>query len=203
MTFIPEARIEARAAELWQRFSLSEGFDVERLLDNLELNLTWEEIPEPEDGNVLGQLLPTRQLVLLNERHYERLEKREGAQLRFTVGHEVGHWILHVPNGGLGSSDLFDGERVLCRDGSQASVERQAEMFSAALLIPREVLAKNLPRTAWSGWSTVYRLAEKFVVTPTAMQIRLEKLDWMHLSEGREPRSGPPPVPGQGSLFAA
>lgn len=203
MTFIPEARLEARAIELWHRFSLREGFDVEKLLDDLGLGLIWEEIEDGDGGDILGQLLPNRCLVLLNERHYERLEARSGAQRRFTIGHEIGHWLLHAPGGGLGSSPLFDGERVLCRDGSQASIERQAEMFSAALLTPREVLAERLPQSPWKGWAPIYHLAEKFLVSPTAMQIRLEKLSWMHLTEDREPRSGQAPAEGQGSLFAA
>lgn len=204
MTFIPEARIEARAAECWRRFSLRPGFDIERLIDALELGLSWEEIDDAdEEGDVLGQLLPGQNLVLLNERHYERLEARGGAQRRFTIGHEIGHWILHVPGGGLGASPLFDGKRVLCRNGSRESIERQAEMFAAALLIPQNVLADELPAAPWAGWPSVDRLAEKFVVSRTAMRIRLERLNWMHLTDPQEPRSGPPPAEGQGTLFAA
>jgi len=202
MTFIPEARLEARAVELWHRHSLNPGFDVERLLDELELGLSWERIDNQEEGDVLGQLLPNKRLVLLNEAHYERLEARDGAQRRFTIGHEIGHWLLHAPGGGLGSSPLFDGERVLCRDGSRQAIERQAEMFSAALMMPREVLQAQLPSSPWHGWGPLYRLAELFGVSPTAMQIRLERLDWMHLEEDEKPRSGPAPTPGQGSLFA-
>jgi IrrE N-terminal-like domain len=202
MSFIPEARLETRAVELWHRFSLQEGFDIEKLLDDLELGLSWEEIEDGDEGDILGQLLPNDGLVLLNERHYERLEAGEGAQRRFTIGHEIGHWLLHVPGGGLGSSPLFDGKRVLCRDGSRESIERQAEMFSAALLIPKEVLASHLPGVPWKGWAPIYRLAEKFRVSPTAMQIRLEKLNWMHLTETREPHSGPAPIEGQETLFA-
>jgi IrrE N-terminal-like domain len=200
----PRAPFRDLDAELWQRFSLQPGFDVERLLDDLELGLSWEQIDDGADeGDILGQLLPNQGLVLLNERHYERLEARDGAQRRFTISHEVGHWILHVPGGGLGASPFFDGERVLCRDGSRESIERQAEMFAAALLIPRDVLANKLPPAPWSGWPSLYRLAERFAVSPTAMQIRLERLDWMHLTEDREPRSGPAPTAGQGALFAA
>jgi Zn-dependent peptidase ImmA (M78 family) len=202
MTFIPETRIEARAAELWQRHDLQPGFDVERLLDQLELSLSWETIDDTnQEGDVLGQLIPGQRMVLLNERHLERLEKDNCAQLRFTVGHEIGHWVLHAPGGGLGASPLFADGRIWCRDGSGESIERQAEMFSAALLIPRELLAKVLPAPPWSGWPAVYRLAERFAVSPTAMQHRLAKLEWMHLGENREPRSGPEPKPGQGSLL--
>jgi hypothetical protein len=39
MSFIPQAHIEDRAAALWQRYRLTPGFDIERLLDHLGLSL--------------------------------------------------------------------------------------------------------------------------------------------------------------------
>ena len=201
--FIPDARIEARSAELWRRFSLEPGFDIEALLDGLELGLSWEAIDDADgEGDVLGQILPGQRLVVLNENHIDRLEARERAQLRFTVGHEVGHWFFHVPEG-FGSSSLFDGERVLGRDGSPASIERQAECFSAALLIARDPLRAALPTAPWSGWGPIRALAEQFAVSTTAMQIRLERLGWMHQGPNGAPHSGPAQSPGQDSLFQA
>jgi hypothetical protein len=199
--YFAEAQIEARAAELWRAHGLSRGFDVERLLDEIGLGLSWEEIDDRDaDGDVLGQLIPREGVVVVNERHLERLEKDGGAQFRFTIGHEIAHWRLHAP-GGFGSCPLFDGRTVLCRDGSKESIERQAEMFSAALLMPRGLLAEILPSPPWSGWSPVYGMADQFVVSPTAMIVRLQGLKWAHLDEDRTPRSGPEPAPGQGSLF--
>lgn len=95
MTFIPQERIEARAAEFWVRHSLAPGFDAERLLDELDIGLLWEEVDDRDGGEVLGQLVPADRLVILNERHRERLDANDGRQRRFTIGHEVGHWTLH------------------------------------------------------------------------------------------------------------
>lgn len=198
--YLAPARIEARAAELWQRFSLEPGFDVEALLDGLGLGLSWEPIPDDDgEGDILGQLVPGDRLVILNENHLDRLEARGRAQLRFTVGHEIGHSIFHVPEG-FGNSQLLDGERTLCRDGSAAEIERQAERFSAALLIARDPLQKAMPAFPWSGWGHISSLAERFAVSGTAMRIRLEQLGWSYL-DGGTPRSGPEPAPGQASLF--
>src|SRR4051794_40088528 len=96
MTYIADAQIEARAAELWQRHRLEPGFDVERLLDELELDLVWDTIDDGDDGVILGQLIPAERLVVLNERHVARLEEKDGRQRRYTLGHEVGHWVLHA-----------------------------------------------------------------------------------------------------------
>jgi hypothetical protein len=40
------------------------------------------------------------------------------------------------------------------------------------------------------------------MVNVTPMKIRLEKLNWMHCTDGGTPVSGPKPVPGQGVLFS-
>jgi Zn-dependent peptidase ImmA (M78 family) len=201
MTFIPEARIEQRAAELWQRHGLEPGFDVERLLDDLGLGLVWEDVPD-DDGRVLGQLIPEQQIVVLNERHLDALEDKGGRLRRYTVGHEVGHWELHAEAARSGTLRLLDGGRIWCRDRSADPLERQAEMFSAALLVPRDRLRVALPKGPWRGWPTVYDLADQFAVNVTPMKIRLERLGWMHLDEDGVPVSGRKPAPGQNQLFA-
>jgi IrrE N-terminal-like domain len=203
MTFIAEAQIEARAAELWRHHGLEPGFDVERLVDDLGLGLVWESIDDEDGASVLGQLIPGKQLVVLNERHIGRLEEKEGRLRRYTVGHEIGHWMLHADAIRSGTLSFFDGERVWCRDGSGDAIERQAEMFSAALLIPKDRLLAAVPKAPWQGWGPVYRLADTFLVNLTPMRIRLERLGWMHRDDQDKPVSGPKPVPGQGLLFSS
>ena len=202
MTYIPEARIEEHAAALWRRHGLTPGFDVERLLDDLGLSLCWEEVDDVGGSRVLGQLMPVKKLVVLNQRHIALLEEKQGRLRRYTVGHEVGHWELHTGDIRSGILTFFDGERTWCRDGSRDPVERQAEMFSAALLMPRDHLLAALPKLPWHGWGPVYRLAEEFLVNPTPMAIRLEKLGWMHRDDDGVPVSGSKPSAGQPSLFA-
>lgn len=201
MTYIAESQIEARAAELWRRHSLEPAFDVERLLDALGVGLVWESVDDAGGGAVLGQLIPAKQLVVLNERHIAQLEEKEGRLRRFTIGHEIGHWILHAQATRSGDLGLFDRERVWCRTGSSDPVERQADIFSAALLIPADRLASALPKAPWRGWPTVYRLADLFLVNVTPMTIRLEKLGKMHRDDNGIPVAGPRPQPGQATLF--
>lgn len=201
MTYIAEAQIETRAAELWRRYSLEPGFDVERLLDGLGLGLVWEQVEDRDGGTVLGQLCPRDRVVVLNERHIERLEQKEGRLRRFTIGHEIGHWILHAVRPEANTLPLINDERTWCRSGATDSVERQAEVFSAALLIPEDRLLAAVPRDPWRGWPTVYRLADSFLVNVTPMVIRLEKLGKMHRDETGVPASGRAPMRGQAMLF--
>lgn len=201
MTYIPEARIESRAARLRQQHALTPGFDVEQLLDNLGLGLVWETIPDQPGSVVLGQLIPEQRLVVLNEHHLDELEQKGGRLRRYTIGHEIGHWELHSDNVRSGTLNLLTGDRIWCRTGSAYPAERQAEMFSASLLMSRDALLAAQPASPWRGWRHIYQLADTFLVNVTPMKIRLEKLGWMHLDDDGTPVSGPEPRPGQAALF--
>jgi len=201
VTYIPEARIEARAARLQQQHALKPGFDVEQLLDNLGLGLVWEPVPDDPGSLVLGQLIPEQQLVVLNEHYLDKLEEKGGRLRRYTIGHEVGHWELHSDNVRSGTLSLLAEGRIWCRTGSADPAERQAEMFSAALLMPHDELLAALPPAPWRGWRHIYQLADTFLVNVTPVKIRLEKLGWMHLNDDGMPVSGPEPKPGQAALF--
>lgn len=201
MAFVPEPVIEARAADLWRRLGLTIGFDAEALLDRLDLGLLWEHLPEGHGERILGALVAGERCVLLNEAHLDELEANLGLR-RFTIGHEVGHWVLHAGAIKAGTIPLMDDSRTWCRSGASDNVERQAEMFAARLLAPTELLRAALPAAGWAGWAPVYRLAETFGVTPTAMSVRLEELGWAHRDGADVPRSGRRPAPGQGVLFS-
>ena len=199
MTFIAAAQIETRAAEMWQRHQLAPAFDEERLLDELEIDLLWEEISDEDGGVILGQLIPVERLIILNHNHRQRLEEKDGRLRRYTIGHELGHWVLH--SRAASTQTLFVNGRTWCRDGSAHPLERQAEQFSACLLMPRDLVRERLPASPWNGWPPVYRLADGFGVNVTPMKIRLEELGWMHLDDSGTPRSGPSKDPAQDALF--
>jgi Zn-dependent peptidase ImmA (M78 family) len=201
MPFIPAAVLDARAADLWRRHGLGPGFDAEALLDTLGLGLLWEVLPEQEGERVLGALFANESRVVLNQSHLEELESNLGLR-RFTIGHEIGHWVVHAEAIRAGSIALLDNARTWCRSGAADPVERQAEMFAGRLLVPADRLREVLPASTWRGWPQVYELADRFVVTPSAMVVRLEELRLAHRDEAGVPRSGQPAPEGQEVLFA-
>jgi Zn-dependent peptidase ImmA (M78 family) len=129
------------------------------------------------------------------------LEANDGRLRRFTVAHEIGHWIFHCDAARLGSLSLFHDGRIWCRSGSVDPVERQAEMFAARLLMPSELVRRSVPKTPWKGWPQVYDLANDFLVNATPMIIRLEELRLAHRDGNGQPVSGPKPLAGQTRLF--
>lgn len=77
---------------------------------------------------------------------------------------------------------------------------RQAEHFSLCLRIPRDHLLEQLEE-GWNfnSWSPIYRLAERFGVSPSMMRARLEKLGVLEIGADGKPH--PKPSAFQAGLF--
>nr|WP_169793502.1 ImmA/IrrE family metallo-endopeptidase [Alicyclobacillus sendaiensis] len=91
---------------------------------------------------------------------------------RFTIAHELGHYVLHLhqdPNGF--PDDRVDYKRTLF-DGRTHKPEEEANRYAAALLMPAPILGKILLR----GDNNVHDLLGMFGVSEEALSIRLNKL---------------------------
>jgi Zn-dependent peptidase ImmA (M78 family) len=96
-------------------------------------------------------------VVFVNGKHH--VNRR-----RFTIAHEIGHFVLHKDRIGDGITD-----DALFRSGQSNQIETEANQFAARILMPNDLL---LPKWA-SPLSTIQSLAEEFEVSPVAMSIRL------------------------------
>lgn len=93
-----------------------------------------------------------------------------GPRKNFTIAHEIGHYALgHVNN-----------VNRLCRDeasnfttGTFQPVEREANAFAAALLMPERIVRFAIGER---GYSTLQSLANLFGVSEVAMRWRLVNL---------------------------
>ncbi len=86
---------------------------------------------------------------------------------RFTLAHEMGHLVLD--HGSL----LLEGNHPL--------QERHADIFAAELLMPPELLAREIFRLSTLGLRPdVASLARTFVVSRESMAIRCRELGWAH-----------------------
>ncbi len=92
---------------------------------------------------------------------------------RFTVAHELGHYILH------GAETIhYDagGEPLYFRsDSIYNAYEREANRFAAELLMPEHMVSRCIK----AGACTVETLAEIFDVSEDAMRYRLINLGYM------------------------
>lgn len=82
------------------------------------------------DVNVLGGISFEHATIFVNA----LVEHHEG-RYSFTLAHEIGHHVLHR---GAYEALVNDPPRILCRNDQKKSlVEKQADKFAAALLMPR------------------------------------------------------------------
>ena len=114
--------------------------------------------------NVSGMIRKDRKLggksgyaVIVNDKHCE-------ARRRFTIAHEIGHFVLHsdLIGDGIGDDGLY-------RSHLRSARESEANRFAANLLMPAELIEK----AAANGADTIADLARVFQVSRSAMSIRL------------------------------
>jgi Zn-dependent peptidase ImmA (M78 family) len=92
-------------------------------------------------------------------------------QRRFAVGHELGHWTLHA---GVSQIVACTSEDMVASYRGSAP-EREASVFSSALLMPRALFAARMRRASFSC-KTIQSLADFFRTSFTATAIRFVDL---------------------------
>lgn len=111
-------------------------------------------VRDPERGGASGFA------IYVNAKHSE-------VRRRFTIAHEIAHFVLH--------RDLIsDGitEDALYRSGLSDAVEREANGLAAEILMPRHLVRSYVA----SGTRNAAELAEIFEVSQQAMEYRLANL---------------------------
>ena len=101
---------------------------------------------------------------------------------RFTIAHEIGHFVLHVKGKDKQRRLFIDKYRVFFRDGqSSGGVDREeieANSFGAALLMPKQLVLDELLKVDFDidDDDLPSVLAKRFNVSPIAMSNRLNSL---------------------------
>jgi len=97
---------------------------------------------------------------------------------RFTIAHEIAHFILHP------QKDAFVDFRKETNEGEvKPPRERHADMFAAALLMPRKSLLRDFRRLAKDSYTEqqikqiTVALARGYAVSEDAMRFRLINLN--------------------------
>ncbi|MDQ3672731.1 MAG: ImmA/IrrE family metallo-endopeptidase [Actinomycetota bacterium] len=115
-----------------------------------------------------GMLLPAERKIVLNAAEAPQ-DASPLRRFRFTIAHEVGHWVCHVLGAGR-ASPVFCRAKDISQDADR-NLEREANVFAAELLLPEPAV-----RGAWDELGDVATCAARFDVSPTAMHWRLFNL---------------------------
>ena len=162
--------IRAKAKELITRFGITElpvnPFEIAHKLDI-------QTLPKPSNqkGGISGALVRSgNNFGILYATNIPNI----GYQ-RFTVAHEIGHYVL---DGHLDHLQLKDGDIHYSKAGFHGDkYEREADYFAAQLLMPDILFTKALA-TNEDGMNAIKNLADKCQTSLTATAIRYaEKTD--------------------------
>ncbi len=99
---------------------------------------------------------------------------------RFTIAHEIAHYVLHRQKTELFVDKQFS---ILFRSDNPSTaelrIEREANAYAAALLMPVKLLQKQIRSADFnlSDDKGIKKLAEKFQVSEIAMTYRLTNLN--------------------------
>lgn len=144
-----------------------------------ELSIDWDDIEEPPDHKILGALSPATRTIVMNTRHLPMFERWVGPE-RFTLAHELAHWIYDADNPDQGVLDLGGTDEVFCRrddtsrlDETTRLREQNANALAAHILLPDHlVLAHDL-----DGLLADFRgTAHAWGVSQQTLRIKLERL---------------------------
>lgn len=162
----------------------SAPIDLAKITKELNLKVVYsDEIPNTVSG-VLDCRNAESPLILINK------NKSENHQ-RFSLAHEIGHYLLHSFDGQLhmdGNMGVFFRSS---QDGITSSnksynlkIEREANVFAAELLMPKDLLESEVNSRYQSiDMTLVEELSKTFAVSQVAMAIRMRevfgvKLEW-------------------------
>lgn len=145
--------------------------DVETLARSQGVAVTYQPLPAGAD-DLSGCFVHTpdgRYIIGVNAAHHPNRQ-------RFTVAHELGHFLLHQD-----SVDDVHVDGVFLRDQRSAAVvepiEIEANAFAASLLMPEAMLKKDLARLeGLDDEEQVRALARRYAVSVQAMTLRLVNL---------------------------
>ena len=186
--YLREDAIERDANDLLREYSLACGvpvaapIPVEHLLEfHLGLSLDFDNLHERlaipltgDEPDVLGALwVDSREVFVDQSLDPEDRPWLEG-RYRYTLGHEVGHWQLHRDQLGVspGQGSLFSRApepTIVCRKSqAKARIERQADYFASALLMPRTMLVAAWRARFGDGLPRILRRTHRLEGRPSA-----------------------------------
>lgn len=178
-----ERRAEAVLATvppwLWDGESLP--VPIEALADS-HLGLLVRDVEEMTSAPGCPELAPGQSLsgLLLADRGEIWVNAAEGrewpSRRRFTIGHELGHWIMHRDHhrSVFCRSTSIDPDLAAAPAGGparSADIEEEASVFAAALLMPAWLVRREYARDR-----TFERLCERFGASSKAMGRRLHSV---------------------------
>lgn len=157
------SRLTEEEAKIVQQFVTERPVRVGELAEKLGLAV----IRSPMAPKVSGLIQPSERAASGFEIRVNKFEVPE--RQRFTVAHEIAHYLLHRDHIGSGVVD-----NVLYRSNLTSKKETEANRFAADIIMPVNLVVDELKRLGGSRTEdTAQELANLFRVSLPAMRVRL------------------------------
>ena len=148
--------------------------DLNAVAKYLKIRILYEDL----EDNISGLLVVKngKHAIGVNQNHHPNRQ-------RFTIAHEIGHFVLHHKDGKQRKNDIYvDKKWAYFRatdHGQKIDVEeRQANQFAAELLMPEELVRQILEKSTFNLTDDfdISKLANFLQVSEKALTIRLVEL---------------------------
>lgn len=157
------ARVDRHSASIIERFTSDIPVKVGALAVELGLDVK----KAPLDPRISGLIQPSATSISKFEIKVNKYEVPE--RQRFTVAHEIGHYLLHKEDIGSGVVD-----NILYRSGLTSRKEVEANRLAADIIMPSLAISRELRKLGGLlNLDTVDQLSILFKVSVPAMKIRL------------------------------
>jgi Zn-dependent peptidase ImmA (M78 family) len=163
----PTRHTDPRAHELRQEYLATYPSDeIPVPVESIAEDLLALRIEERDLGECSGMLVPSQRLIVVNATEAMSSDTPTRRQ-RFTVAHELGHWICRAQRGAITEAPTYCRSLDLSQDADR-DLEREANVFGAELLMPEAAV-----REAWAEVADPAEVAARFEVSTLAAQWRL------------------------------
>lgn len=145
-----------------------------------DLEVLWDRLPERPDSIILGALFPRQRRIVLNEHHAAMFNRWVGPE-RFTLAHELAHWVYDADDPNQLALDLpTTSTEEYCYHRHSPGLpeiarirEINANKLASHLLLPEHLLRQvDLNRVLRDFRQT----AALWGVSQQTLQIRLETM---------------------------
>jgi hypothetical protein len=175
------ARILARHAQL-TGWTPALPIPIDSMIeDGYGLAILWQPLDDVGDAVVLGALDATSRTIILNERRLDIFERVIGPE-RFTLAHELSHWVYDAENPDQMTLLEDSSERALCRapsarlNDSAAIREINANKLAACMLLPSGLVRDRLTTPPFPTNAGLAEAAHGWGVSTSTLRFRLTEL---------------------------
>jgi Zn-dependent peptidase ImmA (M78 family) len=188
---------------------------IDRIIEDCGLNILYDKIEERIGENIFGGLIKEKGLVVINESHMELFKEKPGLERftkAHELGHwdiyeredDKGtdlfeffknHKVTINRNSGVGSvsvlnkawvdENVYQAYKECQSRRDHPNVASAVNRYASSLLMPKDLLMHYTSNKDLTNWKNLYRLAEIFGVTISALCVRLQRLDLIFVKERR------------------